>query len=292
MELLLVMLNNYQEYIIDNLNNLISFDNKKITLITDKKFDQYFLKFNINIVYIEDLDANYTNYIKSINNTFRKGFWYLASYRFNAISKYMKKYNSTNILHIENDVMLYKNIQNINFHATNKILITMDTRNRCIPGIVFIPNYLLLEQCLDNFIQEKNDMENFAICYNKLKIIDTLPIINKINTQNLSVDFLNKNFNHYNAIFDAAAIGQYLGGIDPRNNPNETRGFINETCLVDYSKYKFVWINENNLYIPHIIIDNTLVPIVNLHIHSKYLGKFLAYNPIENKLIEKTHTLS
>ena len=27
----------------------------------------------------------------------------------------------------------------------------MDSQNRCIPGIMYIPNYLLLEQCLQNF---------------------------------------------------------------------------------------------------------------------------------------------
>jgi hypothetical protein len=197
----------------------------------------------------------------------------------------MKKYNSTSILHIENDVLLYKNIDTINFHDTNKILITMDNYNRCIPGIVFIPNYLLLEECLNNFVRGKNDMENFAICYNKLNILDTLPIINKINN-NYNLEFLNKNFSNYNSIFDAAAIGQYLGGVDPRNNPNNTIGFINETCLIDYSKYKFVWINENNLNIPHIVINNINVPIVNLHIHSKVLSNFLSNNPMENTLIK------
>ena len=274
MELILVMLNNYQEYIIDNLNNLLRFNNKNITLITDKKFEKQFIDFNINIVFIEDLDLNYINYINTLTKTFRNGFVYLTSYRFIAIYKYMKKYNSTNILHIENDVLLYKNVDTINFHDKNKILITMDNYNRCIPGIVFIPNYLLLEECLNNFIQGKNDMENFAICYNKLNILDTLPIINKINN-NYNLEFLSKNFSNYNTIFDAAAIGQYLGGVDPRNNLNNTIGFINETCLIDYSKYKFIWINENNLNIPHIVINNINIPIVNLHIHSKNLKKFI-----------------
>ena len=275
MELILVMLNNYQEYIIDNLNNLLRFNNKNITLITDKRFEKYFYDFNLNLVYIEDLDENYINYTNSLNTTFRNGFVYLTSYRFIAIYKYMKKYNSTNILHIENDVLLYKNVDTINFHDKNKILITMDNYNRCIPGIVFIPNYLSLEECLNNFIQGKNDMENFAICYNKLNILDTLPIINKINN-NYNLEFLSKNFSNYNTIFDAAAIGQYLGGVDPRNNPNNTIGFINETCLIDYSKYKFIWINENNLNIPHIVINNINIPIVNLHIHSKNLKKFIS----------------
>ena len=37
------------------------------------------------------------------------------------------------------------------------------------------------------------------------------------NEYSSSIYMITKNFKHYNAIFDAAAIGQYLGGIDPRN---------------------------------------------------------------------------
>ena len=35
----------------------------------------------------------------------------------------------------------------IDFHKKDKILLTMDSQNRCIPGIMVLPNYLLLERC-------------------------------------------------------------------------------------------------------------------------------------------------
>ena len=59
----------------------------------------------------------------------------------------------------------------------------------------------------------------------------------------------NENFQEFNSIFDAAAIGQYLGGVDPRNSPGDTRGFVNETCVVNYDKYEFTWIKKENFYL-------------------------------------------
>ena len=81
----------------------------------------------------------------------------------------------------------------------------------------------------------------------------------------------------FNSIFDAAAIGQYLGGVDPRNIPGDTTGFINETCVVNYSYYKFIWKFNLilNIYQPYILIDNIEILINNLHIHSKSLKKFI-----------------
>jgi hypothetical protein len=86
---------------------------------------------------------------------------------------------------------------------------------------------------------------------------------------------ITKNFKYYNCIFDAAAIGQYLGGVDPRNMSGDTKGFVNETCVINYSKYNFIWKNKNNKKIPYIIINNIEYPIVNLHIHCKDLKSFI-----------------
>ena len=276
MEIVLVCLNNFQEYILINIKNLLRFQNNNITVITDRKFFINFLDFKVVLIAVEDLQNDYNTYIQKLNNTFRNGFWELTSYRFEVLYSYMKKYNKQDVIHIENDVMIFKNMYTINFHNKDKILLTMDSQNRCIPGIMFIPNYLLLEKCLQSFQKGLNDMQNWAICYYNLNsIIDTLPIFNELT--NTPVHYMiSKNFKHYNAIFDAAAIGQYLGGIDPRNIPGKnTIGFINETCIIDYSKFNIHWAtDENYLKIPVITINNETIPIVNLHIHSKNLKHF------------------
>ena len=274
MKIILVMLNNNQEYILDNITNLLKYGNNDIIVITDKKFNDFFKDKCVKIVNTEDLIPNYSTYVSSIKNTFRNGFWELTSYRFIVIYEYMKQYNIDNIIHIENDVLIYKNVDSIKFHNMSKLLLTMDSKKRCIPGIMFIPNHTILKKSLDIFNPKLNDMENFSNCYYNLnEYIDTLPIFLEYNTNSVT-NMITKNYKHYNAIFDAAAIGQYLGGIDPQNKSGDTRGFVNETCIINYSHFKFIWKMIDDLKYPYIIINNNQVPIINLHIHCKNLKMF------------------
>ena len=76
-------------------------------------------------------------------------------------------------------------------------------------------------------------------------------------------------------LFDAAAMGQYLGGVDPRNDQSVTVGFVNETCVVKYNNYTFYWIVINEIKKPFIQIDGNMIPIFNLHVHCKNLNKFV-----------------
>ena len=86
-------------------------------------------------------------------------------------------------------------------------------------------------------------MENLAIESNE-NYIEQFPIFPIVDT---IINKYNKNFNEFNSIFDTAAIGQYLGGVDSRNISGDTRGFVNETCVIKYDVYKFVWIKTNSL---------------------------------------------
>lgn len=275
MKIVLVMLNNLQSYIFDNIRHLKAFDNNDIIVITDSKFNNLFDSTCIHLINIDTLIPDYVNIIPEINKTFRNGFWQLTSYRFKALYEYMKQYNISNILHIENDVLIYKNMDTIKFHNMSKLLLTMDSSNRCIPGIMFIPNNEILKKCLDIFNPKLNDMKNFSKCYYNLsEYIDTLPIFLEEYKNNVT-QMVTKNYKYYDAIFDAAAIGQYLGGIDPKNKSGDTIGFVNEACIIDYSRYTFIWKNDNGNKIPYIIVNCDEYPIVNLHIHCKDLKKYM-----------------
>ena len=82
------------------------------------------------------------------------------------------------------------------------------------------------------------------------------------------------NVEHFDSIFDAAAIGQYLGGIDPMHKNSEP-GFINETCIFNPSKCTFDWqLDEEGRKIPLIGCNGRQYKLNNLHIHSKALYKF------------------
>lgn len=281
-EIILIDLENFQEYIIYNIKQLKLLNFNNITIITTANLKNYFENLNVKIILTDEFNLDTFDKLSSLDNVFRNGFWRLASKRLFYLYQYIKKYEIKDCFHIENDVLMYRNI---NIPDKTKIWLTIDNENRCIPGILFIPEYRFLDNLFSNYFFDRNDMENLAIFYNNNKnICETFPII----SQNSKINDYNKNFYLFNMIFDAAAIGQYLGGVDPRNISGDTRGFVNETCRINYSNYNFKWKlykEDTNLYLPYIEINNEDIPIANLHIHCKRLKDFTSDYPTETKLI-------
>ena len=280
MEIVLVMLNTFQEYILDAIQCLRKFNNHKIVVLTDCVMINIFQERNIKVVAVEGFMPSYKEYKAGLTNTFRDGFWQLALYRFKILQAYMRHHKKQSIIHIENDVLVYKNLSELNLSNSNKILLTMDSKTRCIPGIMYIPTFEILQTCLDHFKDNLNDMENWGRCYNELPhLVDTLPIFLPDNNSPDLMD-ITKNYAQFNCIFDAAAIGQYVGGVDPRNAKGDTTGFVNETCLVNYSKYNIIWKTDatSNMLAPFLQVNSHDIPIVNLHIHCKDLKKFINYD--------------
>ncbi len=83
-----------------------------------------------------------------------------------------------------------------------------------------------------------------------------------------------------NIIYDAAAIGQYLGGIDPKNlkipknyiGPNPSIGFINETATLKMNEF-IIKETPEGYFIKYNTQEN-YAQIACLHIHCKDLKKF------------------
>ena len=93
--------------------------------------------------------------------------------------------------------------------------------------------------------------------------------------------------NDFRYIFDGACIGQFLGGIDPRNKARGIMSFVNRVKKIfkkeveinftnkdsnlNISEWEIKWVNNR----PYKKTNNCLIPIINLHIHSKNLKKFI-----------------
>ncbi len=278
---ILCCLNNFQNYILINIEQLIKLGHKSIYIITNKHLTEYFNCFNNNsnvkIIYAEDLNEDYdfNNKTKLDKNGY-KGLWLLSSLRFFYIYSFMKKYNITNVFHIENDVLIYYNVGVlVGKLEKTKMYVPFDSYSRNIASILFIPNKDVFKMILDEYNYDKNDMFNFPIIYKNTNLIDIFPIFNDENSINKEVAFVSKNISNIGYIFDAAAIGQYLGGIDSIHTTNDTTGFVNETCVIKYNNYNIFWNTINNINKPFININNIEYPIFNLHIHSKRLEKFV-----------------
>jgi hypothetical protein len=288
MNIVLTCIQNFQDYILINIRQLIHLGHKRIFIVTNREFFERFAEFQDKIILVAVEDLNCSNYIDNsgLDRNFRDGFWMLTSARLFYVYECMKKYEITDVIHLENDVMIYYNCDEFfnNKVDNTKIYIPFDSFERNIVSIMYIPNHDVFHTALQHYDFTKNDMYNFAIIKNRTSIIENLPIFITDASQNEEYQFVTQNFNSFQMIFDAAAMGQYLGGIDPRNQEGDTRGFANETCVIKYNNYTFYHLIINEIARPFIMVQDELYPIFNLHIHSKNLHQFASFDGLINIL--------
>lgn len=218
-------------------------------------------------------------------------FWLYTSERFLYLHDLIAYLHLNDVFHLENDVMLYAELENLLpiFHdCYSGIAATFDNDQRCIPGFVYIPsaqNSQSLASCFCRLAcHGLNDMQIFAHfkLENSKKEIDHLPIIMPEYAQKHELispsghtvrhaDSYYQNIHAFASIFDAAALGQYLGGIDNGGVP----GFINESCIFNPSLLNYEWqFDFSGRRVPYAIYEGVKYRINNLHIHSKQLKQF------------------
>lgn len=246
---------------------------------------------------MNDASNTFINYRTIVSkyalSSFRDSFWINTTCRFFYIKEFVSVFlrNKKNVYHIENDVMLYVPFEIINkcIIDTTKgsIYMVKDSANRVVPSIMCFNDTTSLDE-LTRFITSTLKKSNMFV--NDMEILSKFTKLKKFN--------FNPNNNSESLIFDGAAIGQYLGGVDPRNLGgtgeanslltlnNPSRGFVNETCEFNISKcniqiyydnglkkYKITGYENNNDNNKDNDNDNSK-DIVNLHIHSKQLYQF------------------
>jgi hypothetical protein len=174
-----------------------------------------------------------------------KGFWTYTIERFFYIEEIMKKLNIENIIHIEIDNLIYFNVNDmvsLFLDLEFELSVPFDNDSRGIASIMFIKNHAAINK-LNEYIKKTyeyrrgqfiNDMmilSNFKKSFPNY--IQNLPIIfpeysyklsPNLKTLNIeNPNFYSDNIFRFNGIFDAAAIGQYLGGIDTIHNSSDTK---------------------------------------------------------------------
>lgn len=264
----------FPEYLNDCVYQLLKF-NIDVHLILSKSLHSNIRYDQITLLPSEDYeDYNYKTFrIKHKDFQFRDNFWQRTSSRFFLIHNYVLMNGIKNFFHIENDVLLYTDLSKENeiLEKLNyEMNIVIDSNHRCIPSIIWFEDSKILSS-LTQFIysnSHNNDMKNiFDFYLNNRDKVDNLPILPSNNSlrYETNLDYSN-NFNLFNSIFDAAAIGQYIGGI---HTDEDSIGYVSPDSIFDVSNYTYKWENE----MPYMIYGNLKVKINNLHIHSKKLNK-------------------
>ena len=282
--LVLVCLENFQEYILTNIAQLLRLGHTEIYVLTNQHLFHEFEPFAsiLKLVDVETLEDPFDFKGKStLDKGFRGGFWFNTSARFFVIHAFMLKHGVKDVIHIENDVLLYYNVDEelAETFTEQKLYIPFDTYERNIASIVYIPDADVFSKILEHYDFGKNDMYNFSEIRKRTQLIQNLPIFVEGEGTALSVGegtaleraFVTNGFKK--SIFDAAAIGQLVGGVDPRNAAGDTRGFVNETCVIKYKEEgEIIWREIDGFNKPFIKFFTKEVPIFNLHIHCKNLS--------------------
>ena len=255
----------------------------------------------IQIVPIETLPCSPEHKLFEQTSThgtaFRKGFWKFTVERFFVLDDFMQHYAITDLIHLENDTLLYRNVDELlpifrKYYQGIAAVFINDTH--CIPSLVYIRDAIAIKKLTSCLAHQaytgKNDMillAEFGTRYGA-HYIDSLPIISRSyinrhglkNAKNEHADIPGKYCNHckaFNSLFDGNALGQYLGGIDPRIGPPKPRTYINPESFFNPALLTFEW--KKDAYgrkIPFIIFEGESYRINNLHIHSKNLQAFLS----------------
>lgn len=218
-----------------------------------------------------------------------KGFVNHTTERFYYLYDLIAQFELENVIHLENDVLLYAEAQDLlpvlckHYPALG---VTFDNDKRGIAGFMFIRRKNALRDFLrfiNTYEHRRLDMQLLSIYRKKCgeKKIKPLPVLMdtyhaKIPLKSKKPEIYSARFEEFQAIFDAAALGQWVGGQDPRNGPCE-QGFVNQDCIFDASTVKVDWeVDLKGRKVPFTLFDGKKVPIINLHIHSKQLEKYLS----------------
>jgi hypothetical protein len=185
--------------------------------------------------------------ISRLDRSFRNGFWTYTTERFFVVETLMKTMGLDSAVHIECDNLIY--FDPSDHEATFRchyagLAAPFDNDQRCIPGFVYFRsaeaaatlNEFILDVLQDPASGATNDMVLIADYRRRNPALAaSLPVIapdypaplrSRTGLEAADPGVYFTAFDAFRSLFDAAAFGQYLGGVDPGNSiVDDTRGF-------------------------------------------------------------------
>lgn len=215
---------------------------------------------------------------------FRQGFWQLSLVRIFALLQATSALNLKYVLHIESDILLFSNFPFETFKEINHANWLRFNEVRDVGSIIYIPNVEvatnLRKRMIENLekdstltdmkllsrISEDPTFEHGLLPTSK----STKSEIVKIDTNAELLDSSTGQFERFDGIFDAAPVGMWLCGQDPKNHQGYQIRYIDlPDSYIQPGQVEFT-VKNSNLY-----TDNGLTSIYNLHLHSKEAKLFL-----------------
>jgi hypothetical protein len=242
---------------------------KKVILLCTKRsplIDKSIEQIEIGTFY-NGVDLNFPHE----SSQFRNGFWIKTTERFMVLKSFVRQSNITMFFHAELDNLIF-DISDLpqRLNAIGEgLFIPKDSRDRCIASLIYVNKPSLLDAfCLfvsDSLGIYANDMELLG-AFSKIRN-DVFFLPNE-KRETIQEGYKALNFSQTQGLFDAAAIGQFLFGIDLRNTRCPVFNlFVNEnSTLEELLRFYIVSIESNKASLDSL-------RLYNIHVHSKVFHK-------------------
>lgn len=221
------------------------------------------------------------------SSSFRNGFWKYTFERLLALTEFHIQNSEGSILHIESDLLLMPNFPFKSFEQIDTLAWMKVDEQRDTAALLYSPNKeesTWLSKTIICILESGESVTDMTILR---QIADSNPhkVIGLPTFTNGMESFRNENAREILdipkntfpklGIFDPAAIGMWLTGIDPRNNYGttiyfDTQGILRGGTYLDPSKFRYQF-TENELLG---VFGTNRIPIWCLHVHSKNLDLF------------------
>lgn len=285
----------FYEYINDCITQILNFNECEIFFISNETHkNKIYNSKRVNFIPIEGLTKTKKhvlfNQTKSYDVNFRDGFNKSVTERFFLIEELMLELSLSNVFHFENDNLIYTDLSEhiITFSENYNFASVFDNDQRCIPSFVYFKSEDSIRK-LTEFIINSNGTNDMSLLSDYRYVSQTeicnlpilpdfydLDLVSRIGHRTNNPKQYYHNFNKFESIFDAACIGQFLGGVDPRNSPGDSSGFINESSLFNPSVFNLSFeVDSYNRKYPVMSYKDKKFKLNNLHIHCKNLKKFM-----------------
>jgi hypothetical protein len=291
MNVVLSFIGNMPPYIVECIQQLRLFFDGPIYLIhstIEPSIKNDLDKFSLIYIDYKEVESERFN-IKSRNTSFcvvdrlndRRELFKRSYERIYLLDTLMLKKNLTNVWFMEIDILMYCNptIFRGALHDVPYAYCYADN-DHCSSAILYVKNVNTLQEILysldnfnDSFVSEMRAIRRHLNNNQNTTLFSLIP---KTPTNS----YFWKDYNlFYTFIFDGAVIGQYLFGVDREDSKIKDTTFIsNHIHMWEYGNFEW-YKNNKQLYIPYYRLHTTqeLIPIANLHIHSKKLIAAVSY---------------
>jgi hypothetical protein len=285
-------------YLEDNFKQIRLFNpDINIHFLTDKvhKRNPLFKKYNVLAVnkdeFYSDKISRFTLYFNYFRKPRHYQFWVITSTRLMYIERYIKDCGLKNVYHFENDILLYRDIVEINEQMMRlypNLAITVGGPDKCMTGFMFIKDNESLAVLTQYFLDKLREVgKRVLIKQYGMDMVNEMTLMRAFSKDHPDkLQFLpilpfgeySNNYSSFNSIFDPASWGQFVGGNAQEMMPGlKPKDHYIGQLLEEHPDYDVVWHkDELDRNIPYFKYDGQEVRINNLHIHCKNLAKYLS----------------